>query len=163
MCCDKFRTGKFYHNFMLGTCQNNKSFGENHHLQSMNIYILPPIINNRICRSVPESIMLNCSLELRGWLSRSRHSPRESFKFLTGFSVMMGCQKEQNDTRDLRTIITYIDSFSYYLQVFLFQPIIKIEITLKALHSKGPHFIKYNKNQFIENLNRSLLIGFDLI
>ena len=36
---------------------------------------------SKLCRGVPESITLNCSIVLCDWPSRSTHSPRESFKF----------------------------------------------------------------------------------
>lgn len=57
----------------------------------------------------------------------------------------------------------YIDNFFYWLQVFLFQPVIEIEITPKSLHIKSPHLIKYIKAYIIVDLNRSLLIEFNHI
>ena len=39
----------------------------------------------KLCGSVPESIILNCSLGMCGWPSRSTRSHRESFKFSQGF------------------------------------------------------------------------------
>lgn len=108
-------------------------------------------------------LCLICLQRCCGLSSKSTHSPNEFFNFLYALSLMTGCQKEQNDTCDLGTIIIYLDNFFCYLQIFLFQPIIEIAITLKSLYINGPHPIRYIEVQIIENLNRSVLIGLSFI
>ena len=64
---------------------------------------------------------------------------------------------------DLGIMTTYIDNFSYSLLVFLFQPIIEVEITLKSLHINDSYPIKYIKTHITENLSRLFLIGLNHI
>lgn len=53
----------------------------------MTIHVVSSRINNQICKSIPESILLNCFLELCDLSSRSTHFLRKFFNFLFALSL----------------------------------------------------------------------------